>query len=82
MMDFADTFLSPLGKEYCFLYYILMIFSLINLFIGGLYFIKTTFESNKNNIGNNVFGALVGGSALFVEYILARLMYSICVKSM
>lgn len=81
-MDFAELFLSPLGKEYCSLYYILMIFSLINLFIGGLYLLKNIVESNKKNLGSNVFGALVGGSALIVEYILSRLIYSICVKAL
>lgn len=81
-MDFTQMFLSPLGKEYCSLYYILMIFSIINLFIGTSYFLKTIFESNKNNLGSNIFGAFVGGSALIVQYILARLVYSICVKSL
>lgn len=81
-MEFADMFLSPLGKEYCYLYYILMVFSLINLFIGGLLILKNLIESNKKDIVNNIFGALVGGSALVVEYILSRLIYSMCVKAL
>jgi hypothetical protein len=75
-------FLSPLGKEYCYLYYILMVFSLINLFIGGLLILKNLIESNKKDNVNNIFGALVGGSTLVVEYILSRLIYSMCVKAL
>jgi len=81
-MDFTELFLSPLGKEYCSLYYILMIFALINMLMGGFYLLKNIVESNKKDIGGNVFGALVGGSVLIVEYILSRLIYSICVKAL
>lgn len=81
-MEFSDMFLSPLGKEYCYLYYILMVFSLINLFIGGLLILKNLIESNKKDNVNNIFGALVGGSVLVVEYILSRLIYSMCVKAL
>jgi hypothetical protein len=81
-MEFSDMFLSPLGKEYCYLYYILMVFSLINLFIGGLLILKNLIESNKKDNVKNIFGALVGGSVLVVEYILSRLIYSMCVKAL
>lgn len=81
-MDFETMFLSPLGKEYCYLYYILMVFSLVQVVIGSIYALKHIVDSGKKNIGKTIFASTLGISTIIVEYILARLMYSICVKAL
>ena len=35
MSDLYDTFLGPLGKEYCVLFFVMVVISLINVFLIG-----------------------------------------------
>jgi len=74
-------FLSPLGREYCSLYYILMIFALIQLFVAGGASLRHIINSKKDRL-NALLMSVLGMSAVVVEYFLARLIYSICVRAL
>jgi hypothetical protein len=81
-MNFEQMFLSPLGKEYCYLYYILMIYTLFQLIVVVVYSIVNIFNTKKNDMLKTIITTLIGISASVIQYIFIRLMYSVCTKSL
>ena len=81
-MDFKELFLSPLGKEYCYLYYMLMIYSLFQLSVVIIYSVVNIFNTKKSDIVKTLFTTLFGISASALQYLFIRVMYSVCTKSL
>jgi len=75
MNSLEDLFFSPLGKEYCLLFYYSAIVAFIVLAIGvvgGVYHVMT---------GRlNVFVLVLNLISPFILYINNRLLYSMCVS--
>lgn len=78
MLDTLEkTFLSPLGSEWCNLYYFLMIFALVFLAIMCYYTVVLVLKRKVPLY----YGVLSIAPAL-ISYIVNRLLYSICIKSL
>ena len=75
-------FLSPLGKEYCYLYFILMIYTLFQLLVVSVYSVVNLFNTKKNDMFKTLFTSAMGVSLSTIQYIFIRVMYSICVKAL
>ena len=75
-----DMFFGPLSKDYCFLFYVFMVFNLVAILfillavVGGIFFAK--------KITNEQIGS---GIALLVLYIIAylqnRILHSMCINA-
>lgn len=82
MSELFDTFFGPLGKEYCVLFFALVVISLFNVFLVGYAAIRNVFDSKRKDM----FKSLVIGAgatiAVFVNYLFARILYNICLKSL
>lgn len=74
MSSFEEAFFSPLGKEYCALFYYSAIVAFIMLavgVIGGVYHVMA---------GNmNVFALIISLVSPAILYLNNRLLYSMCV---
>jgi hypothetical protein len=81
-MDFKELFLSPLGKEYCYLYYMLMIYTLFQLSVVIIYSVVNIFITKKNDIVKTLFTTLFSISASALQYLFIRVAYSVCTKSL
>ena len=77
-MTFYDTFFSPLGKDWCTYYYILLVITFVTLVLSVIMGITSLLTMKKfNYIGlfkNTVMPILTN----LLLYFLARLSYSIC----
>jgi hypothetical protein len=80
-MSYLNSIFSPLGKEYCTIYYAIMVVSFVQLVVVVIGSLVHLFSSKKNMMQSLVGGVTVS-SISFVEYILARLAYSICTKAL
>lgn len=81
-MNFETMFLSPLGKEYCYLYFLLMIYTLFQLLVVSVYSVVNLFNTKKNDMLKTLFTSAMGVSLSTLQYIFIRVMYSICVKAL
>jgi hypothetical protein len=75
---FHDLFFSPLGKEWCLYYYILLVFAFIGLVITLVSGLMSLFGAKKLTTAGfikNTFGPIL--TSLLI-YFLSRLTYSIC----
>lgn len=80
MENFHDMFFGPLSKDYCFLFYVFMVFNLVAIFfiisaiVGGLIFAK---KIPKEQI--------TSGIAMLILYIVAylqnRILHSMCISA-
>ena len=77
-MTFHDTFFSPLGKEWCTYYYILLIITFVTLgmsIVMGVTSLLSTKKFNYTGLFKNTVMPILTNLLL---YFLARLSYSIC----
>ncbi len=77
---FMDKFFGPLSKEYCFYFYALsVIFGVFFVFtaISILYKIVTNFKK----IDIEIIIPIVGLINMFLAYLVNRLLYTMCIRS-
>lgn len=78
LKKFHDLFFSPLGKEWCLYYYILLVLAFIGLVITVVSAIMSLFDAKKFTAAGflkNTFGPILTS---LIIYFLSRLTYSIC----
>lgn len=80
MNGLLDTFFGPLGEEYCTLFLILSIFTLLGVFAIIFHMLKKLIME-KNKLTTLYYGTWSLGYALFA-YFVARLHYTICQASL
>tara|TARA_B100001996_G_scaffold285846_1_gene226129 strand:- start:249 stop:503 length:255 start_codon:yes stop_codon:yes gene_type:complete len=80
MESFHDMFFGPLSKDYCFLFYVFMVFNLIAIvliafaIIGGIFLSK---KITKEQIASGI-GMLV---LYLVAYLQNRILHSMCINA-
>ena len=79
MQDLQSTLFSPIGKEYCFYFYSLMVISLFFLVVNilGLVWVATTIKSKRKHLFRETMSVVIPG---FIIYFQNRLLYSMCVN--
>ena len=82
MSELYDTFLGPLGKEYCVLFFVMVVISLINVFLIGFGAIRHVFDAKSKDKFKALIVGLGATLAVFVNYIFSRVLYSMCMKSL
>jgi hypothetical protein len=78
--SFMDKFFGPLSKEYCLYFYALsVIFGVLFVFTGIsiLYKIITNFKK----IDIEIIVPIVGFINMFLAYLVNRLLYTMCIRS-
>ena len=80
MNGLLDTFFGPLGEEYCTLFLIMTIFTLLGVFAIVFHMLKKLIME-KNKLTTLYFGAWTMGYGLFA-YFVARLHYTICLNAL
>lgn len=80
MNGLLDTFFGPLGEEYCTLFLIMTIFTLLGVFAIVFHMLKKLIME-KNKLTTLYVGTWTLGYGLLV-YFLARLHYTICLKTL
>jgi hypothetical protein len=82
MSELYNTFFGPLGKEYCVLFFVMVVVSLVNVFLIGFGAIRHIFDVKSKDR----FNAIVLGTGailtVFVNYIFSRVLYTMCLKSL
>lgn len=76
MNGLADTFFGPLGEEYCNLFLILSIFTLLGVIAVVIHILKKLIREG-DKLATLYYGSWSLGYALFAYYV-ARLHYTIC----
>jgi hypothetical protein len=79
---FNDLFFSPLGKEWCLYYYILLVLAFIGLVVTLVSAIVSLVGAKKftaTGFFKNTFGPILTST---IVYFLSRLTYSICVGAL
>lgn len=82
MQNLQDLFFSPLGKEWCLYYFILLVFSLIALVITVITSIMSIFSAKKLTVNGFFKNTIVPILSSLIIYFLSRLAYSICVGAL
>ena len=79
LQDIQGALFSPLGKEYCFYFYSLMVLSLFFLVINiiSVIWIATTAKSKRKNLFRGIISIVIPG---FLIYFQNRLLYSMCIN--
>ena len=77
-MTFHDTFFSPLGKDWCTYYYILLIITFVTLGLSIFLGVSSLFTAKKFNLAGLFKNTLMPIFTNLLLYFLARLSYSIC----
>ena len=80
MNGLLDTFFGPLGEEYCTLFLIMTIFTLLGVFAIAFHMLKKLIME-KNKLTTLYVATWSLGYGLFA-YIVARLHYTICLKAL
>mgnify|MGYP001366782779 FL=1 len=75
-----DMFFGPLSKDYCFLFYVFMVFNLVAILfillavVGGIFFAK--------KITNEQIGSGIGLLVLYIiAYLQNRILHSMCINA-
>lgn len=82
MSDFMTTLFGPLSKEWCnyFLFLsMIMYFVFIVAIISEVYFI---FKNYKTLTGRNILNGVFMLINAFLAYMVNRLLYTMCIKSL
>ena len=83
-MDFFNLLgdlTSPLGAKYCDFYYYLLLISILAIFVHGLGMIMSLFSKDKMK-SHEKMNTLMVLISLIIQYFIARLTYSICIKAL
>ena len=78
MNKFLDTFFSPLGREWCLYYYILMIIAFLGFLMSAVTAVSSLLGAKKFTITGFFKNTFLPVLTSFVVYLLSRLAYSIC----
>ena len=76
-----DSVFSPLGKEYCMIYYVLMVLVFIQLVIV-IVSVAMMVATSKKVSSKDLMYAGIAIINVAATYILSRLQYSICEKAL
>ena len=79
MMELMDTLVGPMGKEWCYYFYWVAIVAFAVFVLALVHTLMTAFDSKKKF---NFVVALNTVFTPFVSYLLARLYYNMCSKSL
>lgn len=92
-MNIFDRLMSPVGKDYCMLFYVMgllgLFFALFNLFIivRGVLNIFIFRRKAAKNFDTNVIGLVLGLFSIsffycLIVYFINRISYSMCIASL
>ena len=82
LKKFHDLFFSPLGKEWCLYYYVLLVIAFLGFLITLVSAFISVFGAKKftaTGFLKNSFGPVLTS---LIVYFLSRLTYSICVGAL
>lgn len=79
---FHDFFFSPLGKDWCIYYYILLVISFIGFIMALVTSIMSLFGAKKFTALGFAKNTFLPIFSSFIMYFLSRLAYSICVGAL
>jgi len=82
MSELYNTFFGPLGKEYCVLFFAIVVISLVNVFIIGFGAIRHIFDAKRKDKLNAMIMGLSATLVVFVNYVMARVIYTMCMKTL
>lgn len=82
MSELYNTFFGPLGKEYCVLFFAVVVISLVNVFIIGFGAIRHIFDAKRKDKFSATIMGLSATLAVFVNYVMARVIYTMCMKTL
>jgi hypothetical protein len=82
MSELYNTFFGPLGKEYCVLFFVMVVVSLVNVFLIGFGAIRHIFDVKSKDRFNAIVLGVGATLAVFVNYIFSRVLYTMCLKSL
>ena len=82
MNNFMDYFFGPLSKDYCLYYYILSIIMAITFVILLVVFIHFTLTEEKKIKWTMIMSMFSTLFSIFMSYFVARLLYSMCSRSL
>jgi hypothetical protein len=75
---FHDLFFSPLGKEWCLYYYILLVIAFLGFVMTVFAALSSVFSAKKFTAAGFVKNTLAPILTSLIVYFLSRLTYSIC----
>ena len=80
-LSFLNSLMSPLGREFCIIYFVFGLVALFGSIVLFLYGLSRFFDKDKRS---GYLGLAICFQALnvFLIYILNRLLYTICMKSL
>jgi uncharacterized YccA/Bax inhibitor family protein len=81
MNNFVDLVFSPLGKEWCFFYFIILVMTFIAL-VGAIFVAIVSLFNVKKFTFAAIYAILIGVFFGAITYIQSRLIYSICLASL
>lgn len=81
MSGFQTTFFSPLGKQYCWYFYLLALFALILILLKAINIVYSIF-SKKGKDSASYASDFILLISLLLSYFVNRLLYSMCVGSL
>ena len=81
MGDLVDTFFSPLGKEWCMYYFVILIFVFFFLIVSVFTSIISLFSIKKFDF-SHIHVLLYPIIVNLILYFQSRIIYSMCVKSL
>jgi hypothetical protein len=81
MYKMFETVFSPIGQEYCVIYYFLMVLTFVQFVLVALSmaYVALTEKSFKGKDYLHTLGLV---STMAVTYMMSRIQYSICVKAL
>jgi hypothetical protein len=80
-IEMLDSVFSPLGKEYCIIYYVLMVLVFVQLVIIVIDVVMMLTTGKKVSSKEMMYSGLAIVNVA-TTYILSRLQYSICEKAL
>jgi hypothetical protein len=79
MMEFLDSLVGPMSKDWCYYFYWVAIFSLVIFAVAVINTLMVLFKSKKKF---NFMFALNTVFTPLVSYLIARLYYNMCANSL
>ena len=81
MSDLTDRFFSPLGKEWCIYYFVILVFIFIVLVLSIVSAVIGLFSLKKFNF-TEIYLLCIPVVMNLILYLQSRIIYSICVSSL
>lgn len=78
--ELFDMFLGPLDRDYCILFLVFTVISLVTLALGLFTLLGTVLTSKIKNLPMVILGGLWGLSTAAIFYLQNRLLYGMCIR--